>query len=290
MTDEKQNKRIKNILNSRFTLPILGGIWSGKRPTQIAQSLKISPQALNYYIANLIEVDLICKDKDRNGGLVWRPTPRGSLFLKEKFTRSVNNSRYGAIPFRLHSVTFSFKINSMPEDLNLNWISMNNGVTKCVMKFKDHTEEFMKSPNEQGSVLLIHLPHTYSYEPYKAVLKQYDVARYFSALTAQRLNLTIAETGHLINRPHIAFEHDVIAMFLANFETAEVATEGGISKAWIDSSTGNGELETNDPDYAYDYLKMPQIVIDIWKAAGRIELKTAAGWRGFYDPTLTENN
>ena len=50
-------------------------------------------------------------------------------------------------------------------------------------------------------------------------------------------------------------------MVLATFETAEVATEGG--KAWIDSRTGRGELETNDSDYVYDYLKTPEIVRDL---------------------------
>ena len=64
LIDANQKRRIKNILNSPFTLPILGGIWSHKRPVQIAQSLKTSPQVVNYYTARLIEVGLICKDKD----------------------------------------------------------------------------------------------------------------------------------------------------------------------------------------------------------------------------------
>ena len=102
--------------------------------------------------------------------------------------------------------------------------------------------------------------------------------------------MTIAETGDLITRPHKAFEHDVIAMFLATFETAEVATEGG--KAWIDSSTGNGELETNDSDYVYLYLKMPEFVREIYNELSRMKQKLAGnvGYRKHYDPTLTENN
>ncbi len=296
LIDANQKRRIKNILNSPFTLPILGGIWSHKRPVQIAQSLKTSPQVVNYYTARLIEVGLICKDKDRNGFLIWKLTGRGSFFLKENLTRGVNNSstnsgiRSGVIPIRLDNTTFSFKIRSIPENLHLNWTSMNNSVTKSVMKFKDHTEEIIKSPKDHGSVLLIHMPQCYCCDPDKMLVKQYDAAHHFSQLTAQRLMMTIAETGDLITRPHKAFEHDVIAMFLATFETAEVATEGG--KAWIDSSTGNGELETNDSDYVYLYLKMPEFVREIYNELSRMKQKLAGnvGYRKHYDPTLTENN
>ena len=226
---------------------------------------------------------------------MWRLTERGSFFLKENLTRSVNNSsmnsciRSGVIPIRLDNTTFSFKIKSIPENLHLNWISMNNSVTKSVMKFKDHTEEIIKSPKDYGSVLLIHMPQCYCYDPNKMLVKQYDAALHFSQLTAQRLMMTIAETGDLVTRPHKAFEHDVIAMYLATFETAEVATKGG--KAWIDSIPGNGELETNDSDYAYNYLKMPEIVREIYNEISRMKQKPVnTGYRKYYDPTLSENN
>jgi DNA-binding PadR family transcriptional regulator len=296
LIDPKQNKKIKNILNSIFTLSILGAVWSGKRPIQIARSLKTSPQVVSYHIRKLIKAGLIFKGKDRNGRLMWRLTERGSFFLKENLTRSVNNNsstnsgiRSGVIPIRLDNTTFSFKIKSIPENLHLNWISMNNSVTKSVMKFKDHTEEIIKSPKDHGSVLLIHMPQCYCYDPDKTLVKQYDAAHHFSQLTAQRLMMTIAETGDLVTRPHKAFEHDVIAMFLATFETAEVATEGG--KTWIDSSTGRGELETNDSD-VYNYLKMPEIVREIYNELSRMKQKLAGtiGYRKYYDPTLTENN
>jgi hypothetical protein len=134
------------------------------------------------------------------------------------------------------------------------------------------------------------MPQCYCCDPDKMLVKQYDAAYHFSQLTAQRLMMTIAETGDLVTRPHKAFEHDVIAMFLATFETAEVATEGG--KAWIDSSTGNGELETNDSDYVYNYLKMPEFVREIYNEFSRMKQKLAGnvGYRKYYDPTLTENN
>ena len=66
----------------------------------------------------------------------------------------------------------------------------------------------------------------------------------------------------MVKRPHIAFERDLIACYLAASYTAEIKTKQGEGegegkdeyKAWIDSSNGAGELETNDDEYGYVYL------------------------------------
>ena len=70
---------------------------------------------------------------------------------------------------------------------------------------------------------------------------------------AKRLNLTISEKGQLVKKPHMAFEYDMIALYIASFQTSEITTEKG--KAWIDASKGKGEFETNDVNYAY---KVPE--------------------------------
>ena len=77
------------------------------------------------------------------------------------------------------------------------------------------------------------------------MLKQYDLARYYASLAAQRLRLDISDNGKLVKKPHMAFECDVIALYLASFQTAEITTEKG--KAWIDASKGKGELEILKP-------------------------------------------
>ena len=293
MTDARRNKKIKNILNSRFTLPILGGICSGKRPIQTAQSLKTSPQVVSYHIVELIEADLISKGKDRDGHLTWRLTERGSFFLKEKLTWSVKrgNNIPSSIPVRIHSYTVEFKIKSIPERLNcLDWKSMKNEIFKFIIRYPDHTEELIKSPNEWASALLVHVPEKYFLDHVNGMVKLYNDASDYANTTAQRLNIEISTRGRVIGKPHFAFEDDLIAMFLATFETAEVATKGG--KAWIDSSTGRGELETNDSDYVYNYLKMPESVIEIYNELSRMKQKLdgTIGYRKYYDPILTENN
>ena len=48
-------------------------------------------------------------------------------------------------------------------------------------------------------------------------------------------------------------------------------------------------METNDPDYAYEYLTMPENVFDIFKTIRRLESK-ASGYKRCYDPIITENN
>jgi hypothetical protein len=245
------------ILHSRYTFPILLNIYHGYRPSQIANKLGISAQLINYYTDNLIDLKIIEKVGDRQG-LVWKLTPQGVFILKEKLSRSVNYLNYPSspsssssniIPIRMHNLTFSFDIISMDknQDLRLRWQPINNGVLKCFIKYPNYTIELTKSPN--ASVLEVHLSEEYVFDPLQGLLKQYDLARYYASLVSQRLRLDISDNGKLVKKPHMAFEHDVIALYVASFQTAEVTTEKG--KAWIDASKGKGELETNDVDYTY---------------------------------------
>ena len=267
-------------------------IYHGYKPSQIAEQLGISPQLINYYTDNLIDLKLIEKLGDRHG-LVWKLTSRGLFILKEKLSRSVNhpttnnNNNDTAIPVRLHNITFSFKIISIDGNLRLRWKHINNGVLKCFVKYPNYTLEITKSPNEGESVLEIHLSGEYVFDPLKGLLKQYDLARHYASLAAQRLRLAVSDNGNLVKRPHMAFEHDVIALYLATFQTAEI-TKGG--KAWIDASKGHGELETNNINYAYKYMTMPENIMDIHDTVNWLKRKSEAGYATCYDPTLTNNN
>jgi hypothetical protein len=233
-------------------------------------------------------------------GLEWKLTNLGLFILKEFLSRSVNNSnnntstiQHNTIPIRMHNVTFRFDILSSidNESIRLRWKPINNGVSKCFIRYPDHTLELTKSPNENESVLEVHLPEVYTFDPYQGLLKQYDIARHYASLAAQRLRLVISDNGRLVKKPHFAFERDLIALYLATFQTAEISTVGGgrKDKAWIDSSKGSGEFETNDINYAYNYLMMPEIVMDIQKAVNRIAKQTA-GYERHYHPIMTDNN
>jgi DNA-binding MarR family transcriptional regulator len=291
-TSFNHHKYKRRILHSPHTFHILLRIYYGYRPSQIAEQLGISPQLINYYTNNLIDLNLIEKLGDRHG-LVWKLTSRGLFILKQKLSRSVNcpsshSSSANIIPIRMHNLTFSFDIISMDknQDLRLRWQPINNGVLKCFIKYPNYTLELTKSPN--GSVLEVHLSEEYVFDPLQGLLKQYDLARYYASLAAQRLRLVISDNGNLVKRPHMAFEYDVIALYLASFQTAETTTKGG--KAWIDASKGNGELETNDINYTYKYLTMPENIVDIHDTLNWLKRKSEAGYATCYDPTFTNNN
>jgi hypothetical protein len=297
----------KSILNSPYTLRILLKIYNGYRPSQIAESFDMSQQNLYYYTNLLIEAKLIEK-LSTEYGLEWKLTERGKFILKEFLSRTVNRNnsnnntstteQHNTIPIRMHNVTFRFDILSSidNENIRLRWTPINNGVFKCFIRYPDHTLELTKSPNENESVLEVHLPELYTFDPYQGLVKQYDIARHYASLAAQRLRLDISDNGRLVKKPHLAFERDLIAMYLATFQTAEITTttveeEGRRrkEKAWTDSSKGNGELETNDVNYAYKYLMMPEIVMDIQKAVNRIA-KQNAEYERHYHPIMTDNN
>ena len=227
--EKTNNNKFKSVLKSPYTLRILLKIYNGYRPSQIAKSFDMSQQNLYYYTNQLIEAKLI--ERSTEYGLEWKLTNLGLFILKEILSRSVNNSnntltiqQHNTIPIRMHNVTFSFDILSAIENIRLRWKPINNGVFKCFIKYPDHTLELTKSPNENESVLEVHLPELYTFDPYQGLLKQYDIARHYASLAAQRLRLVISDNGRLVKKPHFAFESDLIALYLATFQTAEIST------------------------------------------------------------------
>jgi hypothetical protein len=102
------------------------------------------------------------------------------------------------------------------------------------------------------------------------------------------IRIQIVEYGSLVKRPHIAFEKDMIATLLAASQTAEINTEGE-GKAWLDASMGDGELETNDPEYVNKYLIMPESVMNMRSSLDSLVRKSSA-FVSCYDPILTDNN
>ena len=51
----------------------------------------------------------------------------------------------------------------------------------------------------------------------------------------------------------------------------------------------SGELETNDDEYAYDYLMMPRTIKEIADTITKIREQTV-GYERHYHPILTMNN
>jgi Holliday junction resolvasome RuvABC ATP-dependent DNA helicase subunit len=173
-------------------------------------------------------------------------------------------------------IAYGFKILSpIPDDPHLHWTEMKNGVYKCVMRYDAYTIELVKS-EKQGtkSALLVHLDGKYCFDWCKEIINQYNLAIHYARRAAVQFRLEISETGYPAKRPHIAFEEDLRALFIAASNTAEVKTreadEEPECRAWIDSSNGARELETNDPDYAYLYLMMPKTVDQIKDIVNRI--------------------
>jgi hypothetical protein len=63
---------------------------------------------------------------------------------------------------------------------------------------------------------------------------------------------------------------------------SEITTKCGSGKSWIDASKGTGELETNDVNYAYKYLKMPENVSDIYDIIIRLARKLSGHIQHYY--------
>ena len=238
---------------------------------------------------------LIRKDKDN--GIRWVVEAKGLFILKQKLTGSVNSfNNYQTkpvqrvIPTRLDNLSFAFKVfNSIPEDSHLTWTEIKNGVSKCVLKYDTHTIEFVKS--KSGSVILVHLDRKYCFDWCRELINQYNLAIHYAKQSAIKFSLQISDYGDPFKRPHIAFEYDLIASSLTASYTSQIETRGRNDDytAWIDSSNGAGELETNDDEYAYDYLMMPRTIKEIADTITKIREQTV-GYERYYHPFLTMNN
>jgi DNA-binding MarR family transcriptional regulator len=299
--DKKNIRRLRNTLSSsNYSLRIFSKIYAGYRPSLIAKQLGISIQNVHYYTKNLVDLELIEKLGDRSG-ISWKVTERGLFVLKQFLRGSVNsynnqnnsNSLFydAKIPVRLHNVSFAFKIDSSLEHLRIQWKDMKNGVSRHTIIKKNnqegHTVDLFRSPNDENSVVLVNMNEVYTFNIFQELIKLYEAARTTAVRIAADLCIHISATGELVKKPHFAFEDDLIALYLATFETASTKTKKG--RAWIDASQGVGELETNDPDYAYKYLTMPEGVFDIYNDIKRMESKIS-GYKRCYDPIITENN
>jgi DNA-binding MarR family transcriptional regulator len=284
-------KKIRSVVKSPYTFSILSKIYHGYRPSQIAKQLRISSQSLHYHMDRMTDLRLIEKVGDKKE-IAWKITERGLLILKESLSRSVKsgNNIPGHIPVRIHCYTVEFRIKSIPEKLNcLDWKPMNNGIFKLTLRYADHIEELIKSPNEWASALLVHVPEEYSLDPINGTIKLYSDACDYANKTAQRLNIEISSRAKVIGKPHFAFEDDMIALYLATFQTSEITTAEKKGKAWIDASQGFGELETNDINYAYKYLTMPENTFKIYEDTAIIK-RILSGYEKCYHPLSTVNN
>jgi hypothetical protein len=84
-------------------------------------------------------------------------------------------------------------------------------------------------------------------------------------------------------------EDDMVALYLATFQTSETKTKGRNGMTWIDASQGFGELETNDIDYAYKYLRMPENTFKIYEDTAIIK-RILTGYEQYYHPLSTAYN
>lgn len=251
---------------------------------------------MHYHTDNLIDANLIYKDT--TDGIRWKLTQKGLFILKQKATGSVNSfnnyqTRPVSIPTRLDNISIAFDILSpIPYDPHLHWGEIKNDVSKCSLRYGTHTIELVKS--KKSSVMLIHLSKKYCFDCTRELINLYNHATKYARDAATQFAIEISDYGRLIKRPHIAFEEDFVANFIATSNTAEIKTrEGereGDYKAWVDSSNGNGELETNDTNYAYDYLMMPRIVKELADVAMKALKFIDAKYELHYHPLLTRNN
>lgn len=228
MIKDNSPKKIKSILYHRFTFPILVKILNGHIPAQIAEQLHVTAQNIDYHTERMIDCGLISKyiDENKNGsGILWRVTDKGLFILKQKLTWSVNpfNNNLKRIPIsvRLENISIAFKIyGQIPNNEGFHWTEIRNGVSKCTVSKSGYTLELIKSEKqergEEGCAsMLIHLSKQYCFNWASNLVRQAYLALHHARQSSIQFGIKIHDYGNLVKRPHIAFEYDLIASFLA---------------------------------------------------------------------------
>lgn len=289
-------KQVQKYFSSDFTLTILSLIGQGLRPYQIAKKHGRTQQAINHHTRKLRELGFIVKEGDRNG-LIWKVTDRGLLLLKESHRPSVNGSVSGSTTpsrpsyaaVRLHDVAFAFPIQRVPDEVDLKWAKLKNGVEKCSIDHslglddplisieqKKVTCQLVRSPHPWNSSMILQMGPQHFTNPLKGIIQLHNDARVLASDLAHKYRLNINLTrSSLVKNPHMAFTRDLTAILLSNIVTAKVSLaanqkNGRCGSAWLDNSLGHGELETDDFDYYWNYLMMPKTVEHIAEMLERI--------------------
>ena len=66
----------------------------------------------------------------------------------------------------------------------------------------------------------------------KDIIKLYDEASILAVQVANELQIFVSNTGELVKRPHLAFEDDLIALYLATSASTNTLDKKG--KIWIE--------------------------------------------------------
>lgn len=274
----------KKIFSSPFMLPLLQSLRLGERPTAIAKSMGQSPQVINYHIQEMASVGLISKD---NRNKTWRLTEKGEFVLKQKIRQSVGMATLGPVVARMDNLAYSFQIKSMPDRL-FKWIEMRNDIGRCSISEDGNTLDIIKSPKEWASVLIVHLKPAYYANRVLGQHKGYLTAKKIAHRFADRCNITIAEEGNIVGKPHIVFDPDLSSLFVGSSTVVEVILQNG-EKAWVDTSKGYGELETDGADYEYLFLMQPLNVNATLEEVVQLK-KYMIGHNRSIHPVYTDNN
>jgi hypothetical protein len=145
----------------------------------------------------------------RNRNIYFKTKGHGSV-------NSFNNYQTRPIPIRLDNLTFEFKIlSSIPTNLVLKWNELNNGVSKCSMKYDTYTLEIIRS--EKAAVMLIHLDKRYCFDWTRELINEYNLALHYARQAATKLSIQISEYGKMVKRPHIAFERGFNSLLFGSF-------------------------------------------------------------------------
>jgi hypothetical protein len=251
----QEEPSLKSVLESPFTLPILEGIEAFARPSLIAKRLGVTQQRLRHHTLRCRAAGLI-KKESIDDGLVWSLEEKGRCWLDKLRKRKSERENF---PMRAGNVAFVATLESKP---HLPWKDLKNGVQECTIPLKEHKAQFISS--KTSTKLTIFVPEKYAENPLDAIVVMFQEAFEIIQRLKDRIGFMISGPIRLARKPEFSFEKDLLALHLSKFQLAAIEEEGK-KRVWTDNSKGAGEIETNDPLFAYRYLRMADMVYQIYE-------------------------
>jgi len=249
---------------------ILRCIGKGMYPSQIARQLNLPKQNINYFIRKL-EAQGFIKRELRTNIACYVLTDSGVKLLEHLRSKKFSlPSRKSDTSIRLHNLVIKFPI--LKDNPNAKWERVGEEINNWVAKYS--VVEFpvgitiKKTP--KSIIVYFHQFYTrreqFLSDFYNWVLRGIYYV-YFFLLKDKGIQIDLLNAK--VIREHIANESPEFNETVPKKKTVEVRFKRKArsifpsvseSRAWIDRSFGNVDIETNDMIYEEKLLLMPEII------------------------------
>lgn len=268
ITRNKGLPRFTHMVNLKVLELLNKGLYANK----IAEELKISPKSVHYHIQKLLDNGFLEQDV-YSSAKFYIVTEKGKNTIKKKrFTIASQGMKKNKI--RLHAMRISMPIVREEPQPDGFWEKFNNDFRNWIPKYKTIPVPIGFTINKTPKSIIVYIHSREISDPEEAKSIAWRSSLYMQSYMRNKgIILDVWRTK--ITNQHYAIPDKMAEKITKKGVYVEVnlgreaqhilpLDKGTEAKAWIDQSKGFPEVESNDLEYSAKYLKMPEMVAEIY--------------------------